>query len=372
MNIKKSLIDRLICAKYLFLKGIKELSRGGHFSASFALLNFQDSAEMILRIIAEQIECHITKKEGFDSILNKINEKSGKELPHRTVLNQLNESRINFKHYGNEPIKNDVLKFSKDLEVFFPKVLRLFLDIDFNSISLADLIEHKRTENYIKKAEQFIDNKDYENAIFQTAMAFEIFYKHHTEYTKDFSSFHKYNYLNFNDHNENHEKIEDWGKKIEEKIIDQQSQLNIIINGINLADYRKYRSYIPESMNLIIDVKHSNETIEKIASFCYSFVIDAIFLMKEHKFVPSYPIQKHNTIKVKVIEKCDILVDGFEKSEIIREAVVGEILNTFWQNDLEAIFYPNNKRDFIEINQDSDKAYVKKDFVEIINNENKI
>jgi len=381
MIIDKALKDRLICAKYLFGKGMKVLNQGGPFSAGFALLNFQDSAEMVLRVIADHIKCpKVTIDEGFDSLIKKIDNCSDKKLIHQIGLGKMNKARVNFKHFGNAPIKDDVFKFSRDLDEFFRAALRSFLDIDFESISLADLIEHKRTENYIKRAEQFIDNEDFENAIKQTAIAFAIFYEHHTAFIKEFSSFNGNSSLRFDDHGDNHEKINDWGRKIEKIIIEQQSQLNIIINGINLADYRRFKKYtpyvhlfkIPETGRLDFDFKHSNETIKDIALFCYRFVIDAIFLMKEHKFLSSFPARYLNNVKFKVIKKCAVLVRPFEDFEIIRQADVGETLDSFYQTDLEAIFNLNKKSDFVEINQDSDRAFVKTDSVEIINKDNKL
>jgi len=382
MIIDKALKDRLICAKYLFNKGIKVLNQGGPFSACFALLNFQDSAEMVLRVIAEQIGCNNVKEtENFDSLFDKINNFGKEKLSNRIGLIQMNKARVGFKHHGNKPNEEDVKKFSRDLDEFFKEAFQSFLDIKFESISLADLIEHKRTENYIKKAEQFLANKDYENVIKQTAIAFAVFYEHQNKFVEGFSNFKKDNSLNFNDHHEDHRNIECWGEKIEKIIIEQQSQLNVIINGINFADYRKFLKYTPyvdlfniaatEIEELRYDFKNSNETIKDIALFCYNFIIGAIFLMKEHKFLSSFPVRYLNNVKFEVIKKCTVFNGPFEDREIIRQANVGEILDSFYETNSEAIFYLDDKNAFIGINQDSDMAYVKKDSVRIINDENK-
>jgi hypothetical protein len=60
-------------------------------------------------------------------------------------LDQLNKARINFKYFGLEPKHENANKFRYDLEGFFPKALRSFSTIDFDSISLSSLIGQMQT-----------------------------------------------------------------------------------------------------------------------------------------------------------------------------------------------------------------------------------
>ena len=41
------------------------------------------------------------------------------KIPYRISLNQLNKARVNFKHFGLLTIKEDVNRFSRDLELLF-------------------------------------------------------------------------------------------------------------------------------------------------------------------------------------------------------------------------------------------------------------
>jgi hypothetical protein len=142
MNLNKQLLDRLICSKYVFHKGIDILERGGPFSSGLGVLHFQDAVEMVLRIIAEHLHCSLKENAAFNQIIDSIDSLGVHKITHRSALNQLNKARINFKHFGLEPKHEDVIKFRSDLEEFFPDVLKSFLDVDFHLISLANLLTY--------------------------------------------------------------------------------------------------------------------------------------------------------------------------------------------------------------------------------------
>ncbi len=68
MDISKELIDRLVCAKYLFMRGIELLERSGTYADGLTVLHFQDAAEMCLRVIAEHLHCSIKENIAFNQI----------------------------------------------------------------------------------------------------------------------------------------------------------------------------------------------------------------------------------------------------------------------------------------------------------------
>jgi len=156
-EIRKELLDRLICAKYIFMRGMEILDQGGPFSSGRSVLHFQDSAEMALRAIAEHLHCSVKPSTQFNQIVDSINESGVNVLSHRTALNQLNSARVNFKHFGLEPKIGDSNKFKNDLNGFFPNAIKDFMGIDFDSLSLTNLIGHRRTENHLNIAQKLIN-----------------------------------------------------------------------------------------------------------------------------------------------------------------------------------------------------------------------
>jgi hypothetical protein len=109
----------------------------------------------------EFLHANIKDGSAFNQIIDEIDKVSPTKLSHRSALNQLNKARVSFKHFGLQPKKEDVIKFRQDLEVFFPKTFQLFLNLEYESVSLVHLIGHRRTENYLRQAEQHIANQKY-------------------------------------------------------------------------------------------------------------------------------------------------------------------------------------------------------------------
>ena len=350
-TLRKELLNRLICAKYIFHRGVDILDRGGPFYSGLSVLNFQDSAEMVLRVIAEHLRCPLKENASFNQILDTIDSRGDKKITHRIPLNQLNKARVNFKHFGLEPKDVDVMKFKQDLEAFFPAAVSTFLDIDFESITLTRLIGHRRTENFLNEAERLTGERDYEAAIRNSAIAFTIFRSH---YNTEQDIFWSDPFRRFND-----DEVNRWADNIEETIARQQSQLNLIMDGINLSDYRRFQGYTPIvhlsmagryeviDMGVVDPAKLSHE----IAIFCYHFAIDAILLMKNNQLPPRFPIQEPER-QLRVIEKSALIVWPCDDPEIIRYAEKGEIL--------QGRSKKQDKPNYIAIIQDDDDAYIEK------------
>lgn len=358
MNLNKQLLDRLICSKYIFHKGVDILERGGPFSSGLGVLHFQDAAEMVLRIIAEHLHCSLKENAAFNQIIDSIDSLGAHKITHRSALNQLNKARINFKHFGLEPKHEDVIKFRRDLEGFFPNVFKLFLDVDFHLISLANLIEHRRTENFLNKAEKLIQDRNYRDSICSSAIAFAIFNSH---YNKEPENYGRDPFRRIKDTD-----LQRWVEGIEELVLDQQAQLNLIMNGINLANYRRFQRCVPVvqlsvagtySVFYLWDRGQMEPSLEN-ALFCYNFVIDAILLMKANKLPSRYPGQKP-VRKFEVIKEGPIIVWPGDDQEIIRSTEIGEILYARHER--------SDRADHIAIILDGDDAFVESACVTVVN-----
>ncbi len=349
MSLSKELLDRLICSKYIFHKGVDILERGEPFSSGLGVLHFQDAAEMVLRTIAEHLHCSLKENAAFNQIIDSIDSFGVLELTHRSALNQLNKARINFKHFGLEPKREDVIKFRHDLEEFFPNALKSFLDVDFHLISLANLIEHRRTENFVNDAEELIKNGSYRDSICSSAIAFTIFNSH---YNKERESYWRAPFRRIED-----AELQRWVESIEEIVLDQQAQLNLIMNGINLANYRRFQRCVPVvqltdagtyHVSTLGDRGQMEPSLEN-ALFCYNFAIDSILLMKANKLPSMYPFQEP-VRKFKVVKKSPIIVWPGDGQEIIRHTEIGEIFSARHER--------NDKAEHVAIIFDGDDAFV--------------
>jgi len=322
------------------------------------VLHFHDAAEMALRVIAEYLNCSLKENAAFNQIIDAIDSISNSKISHRIALNQINKSRINFKHFGLEPKYEDAYKFSCDLEGFFPVALNSFLDIDFYSISLASLIGHVRTENFLNDAERLIGENKYLESISASAAAFEIFCSH---YKMKLGKYRRNRFLRLQSTDPS---LERWIDKIDQVIEDQQSKLDLIILGINLADYRRFKKYTPgvhltNAGTLHISPRGFGAAVteaKEIALFCHRFVIDAILAMKTNQFPTSSSLRESKRY-FRVVKRVPIIVWPCDKPEVIRYAEEGESLIGGAQH--------RDKSEHYAILQDSDDAYIAKDCVEV-------
>lgn len=354
-KLNKQLLDRLICSKYLYYRGVDILTQQGPFSAGSAVLHFQDAAEMVLRVIAEHLNCRLKENAAFNQIIDSIDNIGHNKVSHRIALNQINKARINFKHFGLEPKYEDAYKFSCDLERFFPAVLSSFLDIDFYSISLTNLIGHTRTENFLNDAERLIGEGKYMESISASAVAFKIFSSH---YEMEPRRYRRDPFLRFKTGDRD---LERWANNVDKIIEDQQSQLDLIMLGINLADYRRFKRCTPTvhltmagTFEIVRGFGRPVEPTTENALFCHRFVIDSILIMKANRLPSRYPLRESKR-KYQVVKRGAIIVWPGENPEVIRYAEKGETLEGSTQN--------RDRSNYIAIIQDGDDAYIEKDLV---------
>jgi hypothetical protein len=60
---------------------------------------------------------------------------------------------VNFKHAGNRPDIDDCREFRQDLLSFVRVTLPSFLGLDYDGVSLVQLVAHTRTRNHLRTAE---------------------------------------------------------------------------------------------------------------------------------------------------------------------------------------------------------------------------
>lgn len=341
----------------MFQRGNELLERGGPFSDGLTVLLFQDSVEMCLRAIAEHHHCSMKDNIAFNQIMDEIDKIGIGLLTHRTALNQLNKARLNFKHFGLQTKHEDVVKFRKDLDAFFPSTLNTFLDISYDSISLIDLIEHCRTKNHLRTAEKFIESGNYRESIQSSAIAFHLY----RSYSSIFRERNHRRRLPGGLERELHEYL----KNIEDSVNQQQDQISLIMDGVNLGDYRKFLREIPivqmsdaKTLHIVwFSDRHNDESSRDIAIFCLRFAIDSILLIQQYKLPTSFRINLPGR-RFRVLHDCDIIVWPSNEPEVIRQAKAGEILQGYYDNF--------DKTNFIAISQDDESAYVKREALEII------
>jgi hypothetical protein len=357
--VNREIADRLVCAKYIFQRGSEQVDKGGVYSDGLAVLHFQDAAEMVLRIFAEHLHCSIKESIAFNQLIEEIDKAGKGTLTHRTALNQLNKSRTNFKHFGLQPKHEDVVKFQRDLDGFFSTSLYTFLDLDFDSLSLINLVAHCRVKIYLKKSEELFNSDDYQGAVGASATAFFLYQK----YAGSIADGVKISGVN-DDNGSNRSLI----SGIEGSLNSIQDQINTIMLGINLGDYRRFTRYVPQVQvtyggRIFVNWLRFGRPAEisrETAAFCFRFALDSILLMQQYR-VDTHFIFPFVQIRFQVLRETEVMVVTHESKDILRIACEGEILLGYYEHF--------DQIEYFAVNQDDDCAFVNRNDVQLLSNE---
>ncbi len=364
--ISPELMRRLMYAKYIYCNGCDLLNQNLYLSGGMAILNFQDSIEILLRVIAEYVNANIKDSSSFNHIINEINNMkiSKSKIPQKSFLNQLNKSRVNFKHYGNLPITQDVQKFKIDLDIFFRYVVKIYLDIEYDQISLVSVITNRRVQNYLRKAESDLENDKFEDCIVNSTIAFKLIFQTVREYKhygyEKIPSFHTLDNIIANE-------ILDFIQDIYDRIDMQKEQINILTYGINLSEFFKFKMVTPNiQFNMLGNIIGINKTLYspinlytyENAQFCLRFAIDTALCVQKNRVI-GFLFNEDKLPKYQVVKKSKVIVTPHSKIiEEICEVNEGENFLGYYEN--------YNTKDYVGILLDDNVAYIKSDDVKEI------
>lgn len=303
--VREELIDRLVCAKYIFESGVETLERSAPYASGLAVLAFQDAVELVLRAIAEHVHAQLKENSPFNQILDEIEKCHPGKLTHRSALNQLNKARVNFKHLGLAPRDEDTRKFRRDLEGFFPNVVKTFLDLDFSNLSLSSIIIHCRTRNWVKRAEACLIAGEYEACIGGCAVAVEVFQKNLQRGDEDIYG----RRLHLRTHVQSLElarAVSEVVEDVQEQLDAIHHQLSLVGSGISYNDYKQFDDLTPGVMLTgdgrphLTSRRSAAATYEK-ALFCTGFARNLILKLqsqyRRNRFAPQPGERMFRTIR---------------------------------------------------------------------------
>jgi hypothetical protein len=156
------IIRRICLARHLY-----ELSRESLKSANdlylFSGVNLlQDAVEAFLVATADFVGASLDEKTNFDKYFVLINEKiAPKELSFKNRLLRLNKIRVNSKHHGIQPARDECQRLSIAVREFFDEVSSSILGVNFSTVSAIDLMHTGETKDLLLAAKVAFDNKDY-------------------------------------------------------------------------------------------------------------------------------------------------------------------------------------------------------------------
>ena len=166
------IIYRLTLAKSLFKTAIELCKTNVDiFNFSHGLIALHDALDNFAGAISTHLGFSLREKNTFlIPILDKIEENEKQVNPNfviisRNELVQLNTIRNNIKHQGITPNISQNKALILPIITFFQEYSKRFFEVDWDLISLADLIKDTGVRNALKSVEILIDNENYKTAL---------------------------------------------------------------------------------------------------------------------------------------------------------------------------------------------------------------
>lgn len=157
-------VRRLAFIRFLYGQGLEQ-ARRPHPLAAPALLSFHDAVEMFLLLAAEHLKVNLDRNTTFDGYWTQIATQQGVQLPSRSAMRRMNNSRVNFKHHGSIPSATDLDQFRGDVTTFFTDATQAVFAADFTSIDMTDLVTQQAAVARIRGAETKAQQSNYEEAL---------------------------------------------------------------------------------------------------------------------------------------------------------------------------------------------------------------
>lgn len=138
---------RLSLARHLYQLGISSLRSSSDLHLFSAANLLQDAVEAFLIAVADYVGAATDQNTKFDKLFIVINEKiAPKELPFKSKLLRLNRVRVDSKHYGIQPARDECERLAVAVREFFDEVSSSILEVTFTTVSAIDLLQDGDTK----------------------------------------------------------------------------------------------------------------------------------------------------------------------------------------------------------------------------------
>lgn len=329
------LINRLVCSKYLFLRGQETLNRPTPFHLGIAVLAFHDCVELCLRVIAEHIGARVSENIQFQGVIDKIDAVGKGTVPCRTELNQLNRLRNNFKHLALLPSDDDTRKAERDTRGFLDAALAKLADLSFERLSLVNLVRGTRVRHRLFRAESSLESNQTEETIENAAVALQLCLALAPGHSRPHSLAREVQNAgprNARAGGEIPRPVITLATATDKEFERVWEQLDLVFNGIDLVAYRRFVGIAPHiDFSIAGTVWISSRAWPlapsyEIARFCFDFALRSILAMQDN--TPQHsgePLSEPNLV---VTQDSPVIVypDDRREHDVIYIARVGERL----------------------------------------------
>lgn len=363
------LISRLALPQFLLRKGRSALEETAPHAGGLATSLFQDAAEAFLWILAEEGSVNLDASAPFPKLLDAVGAKFPTVLHHKAAISRLNKARVAFKHHQLNVQQENASYFETTIDAFLTEVSNQELGLDFTTASLVSTIGHQRTANWLKEAEKRARQGDIRESLQCSAAALAVF----ESSLKRGSTRHFRHDLGgppvaaYMVDAQLGQELAQFAAGMERRFEQIESDVDLLMKGINLNHYTRFRSLVPAVHVSQAGTFHVVWTQEpsrsgEDARFCVDFALD--FVLRARNVSTRRRVTLHSGADARTVlvtRSCDLIVYPKQSPhEIIRKVQEGEKL------DVVPDRLGSTQPGYVLVWQDDDPAYVRSDCVRIL------
>ena len=324
---------------------------------------------MLLRLIAETHRMAVGARAPFEKLLNEVEREFHTVGSHRAGLTRLNDARVAFKHRGQEVSESDARVFLANAEAFLIETYEKVLSQDFASLSLADSIGHRRTQNWLAKAEDAFAAGSHADCVAHSAKAMVVYMAHSTRKDVGIELGSVVQYRGGEG-----EDFESW---VNARLPLLQARFDLFTRGVDVAAFDRFMTVTPYT----VLTRHGG--IDQVpkpdrppvsrddARFCLDFVIDSALALRDRRVLRlSRATEEHKRVRLK--SSCEVIahwktptdleiaIGKEQEREVIRVADTGE------EFTVASVWRGLRHPDYVAVLQDGDTAYVRRACIEYL------
>jgi hypothetical protein len=296
-------MQRLAFIRYLYTQGMEQ-SRRAETLSSVAVLSWHDSVELFLHLSAERrdIDLKPRGKLEFNEYFGQINAKIAPErLAHQSSMSRLNDTRVSLKHRGVLPSNSSIEQLRADVTRFFEDNTPLIFRIEFEAVSLADLVAYPMTRQSLRDAVLALEDERIEDAGIAIGMAFaQLMVEHERQAGRGFAGHPPFRFLPpfITPPSMRRRTIPDQDQvAFEQDLVtsleSMEGALRLLSLGIDYRRYAKFRYYMPAVRHIPGSDRFVVQIMQGMASkpnwppspqtcrSCLDFVIETALTLQE-------------------------------------------------------------------------------------------
>ncbi len=300
---------RLVSSKQLFLHGYNHYKIPGDLNRLISIISIDQGIESFLLTTISELGATLknpynaTFKNKWDTANEKIKLIKKQELPLATEVFSIHKARNNAQHDGIIPSDSSLERAVIYTEVFLKKSYILCFNLNFDKISLSQLIKDRKLKTHMTLIEKKIADEKYRSATYDLVKTFNLIYRTKGIQDKlplndewDFMSnlsiiagqLFKKDIKDFRDHAYTNAEY-DFRRlleKMNENINILKEWISIISLGVNIQEYLFFRKNTPtreytstvngktkEKFKLTGKISYSKENCLRLFNFVYNTII---------------------------------------------------------------------------------------------------